>query len=400
MLDIRISVPILLLGSVLLSACSSAPRPQVLVHVDQQMADKALMSRAAALGAGNFANAKKYHQQANQAYEDGDQEWVENHAQIAKTYLEAALEEVRTADARERIMQAEQRQVDAGRAKQEDEALKAKLDKRIARMEKILALEGKLDSQAKASKREKKKLTAEIEKAKKDKELQLKLEKQESEVRALLTSVKAKVQTAEALEAQTFDAANLKSAKDNLMQAERALNGKDFDTARKVIETADKAATTAIDTARTQYAAKTEELNVLEDRKNLLEEVTAVGASDAKQDERGVVLTLHGMFEPGKPEVKVDKEFLIKRVAEIARKYEGYPVIIEGHTDSRGRQADNLSLSTSRAQAFTDYLVQKEKLDLNRVKATGYGEQKPISDNSSSDGRAKNRRIEVVFLFR
>jgi flagellar motor protein MotB len=364
------------------------------------MADDTVVERAAAAGPGNFANAKKYHQQATLAYEDGELEQAEHFGQIAQIYLDAALEEVRAADARERSQNAGERQVEAAKAKQDDDQRKAKLDKRIARMQKILKLESKLETQAITSNKQKRKLAAQLEKAKKEKEEQLKKEKQDAEIRALLISVKAKVQTAEALDAQKFDAGNLKSAKDNLMQAERALVGGQLDTAKKVIETADAAATTAIATARTKYAEKSKELNALEERKALLDEATSVGASEAKQDERGVVITLHEMFAPGKAQVREEKEFLVKRVAELARKFKAYPLIVEGHTDSWGSSANNLALSTSRAQAVLDLLVQKEKLDPNRVKAAGYGEQKPISDNSASDGRAKNRRIEVVFLFR
>ena len=74
--------------------------------------------------------------------------------------------------------------------------------------------------------------------------------------------------------------------------------------------------------------------------------------------------------------------------------------MVEGYTDSRGRGTDNLALSQSRSQSVLDYLVQQKKLKFERIKSSGYGEAKPVADNSRAEGRAKNRRVEVIFLFR
>ncbi|RME25146.1 MAG: OmpA family protein, partial [Deltaproteobacteria bacterium] len=99
-------------------------------------------------------------------------------------------------------------------------------------------------------------------------------------------------------------------------------------------------------------------------------------------------------------EVLPEKTQLLDKIADLARKYPSYPLIIEGYTDSRGSSTRNLALSQGRAQAVADYLIQQQKLDMNRIKASGYGEARPIADNSTAEGRAKNRRIEVIFLFR
>jgi outer membrane protein OmpA-like peptidoglycan-associated protein len=68
---------------------------------------------------------------------------------------------------------------------------------------------------------------------------------------------------------------------------------------------------------------------------------------------------------------------------------------IEGHTDNVGTPASNKTLSEQRAKAVLDAVV---KLDVaaNRMTALGWGQDKPIADNRSEDGRAKNRRVEIV----
>ena len=68
--------------------------------------------------------------------------------------------------------------------------------------------------------------------------------------------------------------------------------------------------------------------------------------------------------------------------------------VIEGHTDSRGSEAYNQELSQRRAQAVVEYLIQRG-VDSNQLRAIGYGELRPIGDNSTAEGRLMNRRIEV-----
>ncbi len=95
-----------------------------------------------------------------------------------------------------------------------------------------------------------------------------------------------------------------------------------------------------------------------------------------------------------------ERTYLLDKIAKLAHKYKDYPVVIEGYTDSRGRETNNLALSQGRAQSVVDYLTQQQKMKFERIKSSGYGEARPIADNSQAAGRAKNRRVEVIFLFR
>ena len=70
-------------------------------------------------------------------------------------------------------------------------------------------------------------------------------------------------------------------------------------------------------------------------------------------------------------------------------------MIIEGHTDSRGRDEYNLKLSRRRARAVTKWII-AHGIDANQLKAKGYGESRPVADNSRPDGRALNRRVEIA----
>lgn len=70
-------------------------------------------------------------------------------------------------------------------------------------------------------------------------------------------------------------------------------------------------------------------------------------------------------------------------------------ITIEGHTDNVGQAENNLKLSDRRANAVQTYLVEKG-ISAERIKSIGYGSEKPIADNNTADGRAKNRRVEIV----
>ena len=72
-------------------------------------------------------------------------------------------------------------------------------------------------------------------------------------------------------------------------------------------------------------------------------------------------------------------------------------MVVEGHTDSVGSDADNLALSQRRAEAVVDYLVSRG-VDIERLEAVGLGETSPVADNETADGRQINRRIEVDLL--
>ncbi|MGN6492425.1 MAG: OmpA family protein, partial [Agriterribacter sp.] len=68
---------------------------------------------------------------------------------------------------------------------------------------------------------------------------------------------------------------------------------------------------------------------------------------------------------------------------------------VEGHTDDVGKEEMNLALSQSRAQSVVDYLVNKAGVDPKRLMSAGYGEERPIADNKTAAGRAKNRRVDL-----
>ena len=71
-------------------------------------------------------------------------------------------------------------------------------------------------------------------------------------------------------------------------------------------------------------------------------------------------------------------------------------MVIEGHTDSNGSDSTNLILSQDRADAVRQYLVTTFGINPEKVSSIGYGEARPVATNETADGRARNRRIDLI----
>lgn len=116
---------------------------------------------------------------------------------------------------------------------------------------------------------------------------------------------------------------------------------------------------------------------------------------------RYVQLTMKGsiLFDSGKADILNDARPILSRLGDILGNFDGYIIEIVGHTDNvpmtSGRFDNNNWLSSARALNAAEFLINNNKLDPKMVKYSGRGEYEPIADNSTLEGRAKNRRVEI-----
>ena len=114
-----------------------------------------------------------------------------------------------------------------------------------------------------------------------------------------------------------------------------------------------------------------------------------------------VQLTLKGsiLFDSGKSELKQEAMPIVQKVGVILERYAESTIEVEGHTDNvpinTAKYPNNDVLSSYRALSMFEYLVQNTSLDPAKLKHSGRGEYMPVADNSTPEGRAKNRRIEI-----
>jgi len=101
-------------------------------------------------------------------------------------------------------------------------------------------------------------------------------------------------------------------------------------------------------------------------------------------------------FPSGRATIQPEYFSLLTKLQRAIREYPNSKVVIEGHTDNIGNDSYNLNLSTERARAVQQYLMANMGLSEERVQAVGYGEERPIANNQTDEGRMQNRRIDVV----
>ena len=110
-----------------------------------------------------------------------------------------------------------------------------------------------------------------------------------------------------------------------------------------------------------------------------------------------VVLRLMGLnFPVGRATIERGSYDLLGRVQQAIAMFPGASIVVEGHTDSYGSDSANFILSQDRADAVRQYLVSNMGIDAERVSSIGYGETRPVATNDTAEGRARNRRIDLV----
>jgi len=129
----------------------------------------------------------------------------------------------------------------------------------------------------------------------------------------------------------------------------------------------------------------------------------ASGLISVRPDERGLALSMgeHVLFDSGQAVVKSSAANAMGAVASILRAT-GSQAVVEGHTDSlpisTERYASNWELSASRATSVLVRLISEYNVPPDSVYAAGYAEFRPIASNATPEGRARNRRVDIVLL--
>jgi outer membrane protein OmpA-like peptidoglycan-associated protein len=110
-----------------------------------------------------------------------------------------------------------------------------------------------------------------------------------------------------------------------------------------------------------------------------------------------ITLQVHGLqFGVGSAQLKSGQSGLIAKLAAAIKRFPGATVRVEGHTDDTGTRAANLELSQKRASVVAQALAQRLQVDAATITTTGQGPDRPLASNATDEGRARNRRIDVV----
>lgn len=140
---------------------------------------------------------------------------------------------------------------------------------------------------------------------------------------------------------------------------------------------------------------------IKEEFKELLEGIDITGTDDQLK----IILPGKKLFPPGSVEISKEGKELLRQLGNILKRLKNRRILIEGHTDNsrisgtlKKKYPTNWELSAARAVKVVRFLIEEVGIDPKRIAAIAYGEYHPIADNTTSEGRAKNRRIVVTLL--
>jgi outer membrane protein OmpA-like peptidoglycan-associated protein len=133
-------------------------------------------------------------------------------------------------------------------------------------------------------------------------------------------------------------------------------------------------------------------LHIIE-REPMQQVITADAMAAAIDKDGFIALDIH--FATGKAEILPESQPIVDEIVSLLKKRPTLRVGVEGHTDNTGTAALNKTLSEARAKAVADAIA-AAGITASRVVSAGYGQERPIGDNRTEEGRAKNRRVEIV----
>jgi outer membrane protein OmpA-like peptidoglycan-associated protein len=190
------------------------------------------------------------------------------------------------------------------------------------------------------------------------------------------------------------EAANAKAQKDMItVQAKKVQQTEaELQSTRSALHASQEVAATVAGQLSQEQEARKEAEKRASDLQASLAKLAAV-----KQEERGLVITLSGsvLFRTDEWTLLPEARHRLDEVATALLETKDRTLVVEGHTDSHGSARHNQDLSQRRAEAVRDFLVGRG-YPAAHISAAGYGSQRPVADNKTAEGRANNRRVEIV----
>jgi outer membrane protein OmpA-like peptidoglycan-associated protein len=210
------------------------------------------------------------------------------------------------------------------------------------------------------------------------------------------------LRTAETVEASKYASAEFRTAGELLAKAEAELKESSFAAAQASAEIAKKNADRATELAKPKYEqAEQASENKLRDEA-LGRDAAAVPGASVRLERRGelqrLVISVSDLFTKKQTALPPGHEAVLDGLAALINKYPSYPVQIVGHTDNKGRAGELVALSAARSQSVYAAMLARG-VEARRLMTSGLGGDEPIADNKSASGRAKNNRVEIIFLY-
>jgi outer membrane protein OmpA-like peptidoglycan-associated protein len=207
----------------------------------------------------------------------------------------------------------------------------------------------------------------------------------------------------ESAETYTLSYVALRTAELVKVQAETKQHKADLDQAQRELDRLESEeiahARSELVRARSELATERQAREAAESREHdALQKLAAAAALSVKDEPRGTVIILPGsvLFRSGEYELTNEARQKLSLIADTLRpQAKTHEIVVEGHTDSQGTPTSNQVLSENRARSVMDFLVLRG-VPATSITSVGIGQTRPVADNSSPEGRANNRRVEII----
>ncbi|MFN3197977.1 MAG: OmpA family protein [Bradymonadia bacterium] len=227
------------------------------------------------------------------------------------------------------------------------------------------------------------------------------LEKQAKAKKATekINGVLVKLKEVEAMDAERHAPGELNRARASFQNAREALVANKFQEAEGLADLAMKDVLATMAVAKPKYDVEQKARAIEARLKAVAESSSSVPTATARIAKRGVEITvLEGeLFKRKKTKLLSDGKAVLGQAVKLAQSFPEFKLLIEAHTDNRGRARTNLNITTSQSQAVMNHLIEGG-ISPDRITSIGQGEEVPIQENSTRDGRSQNRRVNIVFL--
>ncbi|MCX4243855.1 OmpA family protein [Paraliomyxa miuraensis] len=313
-------------------------------------------------------NAEAWDAKALTAQDDKEEEAMAYYGRVAWLWWESAQlrSQAQDLDAERKQLEKDTEQVkkELAEARKREKLAKATVD----RMQQIIAIESKVAAD-----------NAEV-----------------TAAREKIADALEALRLAQAVDADVHAKSTFAAAEAKLKLATEALGkNKPKDATTFAIE-AKASADAAKSEAEPKYTSVAADQAKLNRQKSLFDALAVVSGAERAMVEGGVMITIVEAFSTTGVAIDPAHTASFDKIAETAKNYGEFSLVIEGHTDNKGNKTKNLQLSESRAKSVLSHLA-TQGVSPSRMNAVGKGSAEPVADNKTKEGRAKNRRIEILF---
>jgi outer membrane protein OmpA-like peptidoglycan-associated protein len=376
----------LMLGTLALVGCATVPKPQELLDLEAMRETKEYR-RAEEDHPNLIDESKAAQKKATTAWEEEEIDVAKHWATLGTIKVRTALAIMNQKLAREK---AEAARKELTQVQQEEEAVAAK----IAETDEQLELVAKLNAARRAAKDKEAALKKELSEAQKREEEQKRL----AEAQQKVGEAEVALRTAETVDAAQYAKPDYESAQTLLAKAQAALKANKATDATTMADLAKTKAEAATASARPKWQAAKQTAERQARNQALQKDAAGIAGVTVKMKTVGetqqLILPVLDLFKRGKTAPKGEMMATLTAIGELLKKYDDYPVIVNGYTSYRVRSSQRFSVSQARAQAVANLFV-SQGVKFKRMAIAGHGAENLVGRRWSTI----NDRVEVVILF-